>query len=170
MKVSILPVGEVEEDILQKLSERLSDGGLDVSLLPAEKIPQEAYHRRRKQYRAPAFLKLARKSDGEHVLAVTNVDLYAEPLNFVFGQAEMRGKAAVISLFRLRSRDKDLFLLRALKEILHELGHNRGLKHCPDRRCVMHFSNNLRDTDRKGPGLCLDCGERFQGGPFWSQP
>jgi archaemetzincin len=80
----------------------------------------------------------------------------------------MGGKAAVISLHRLRSPDRSLFSLRILKEALHELGHNRGLRHCSDDGCVMHFSNTLADTDRKGPGFCPDCDARLDGAALWS--
>ncbi len=88
---------------------------------------------------------------------MTDVDLYAERLNFVFGQAQIGGGTAVISLNRLSSEDRHLFLTRALKEALHELGHATGLGHCDDERCVMHFSNTLADTDLKGPGYCQAC-------------
>ncbi len=168
MQVSILPVGEVEEEILQELSEGLRGGGLRVTLLPSQKVPSKALNRRRKQYRGSAFLEMAGRYDGKHVLVVTDVDLYAEPLNFVFGQAEMGGRAAVISLHRLRSADRGLFLLRVMKEALHELGHNNDLSHCTDDRCVMRFSNTLEDTDRKGPGFCGECESRREGGPLWN--
>lgn len=167
MRVSILPVGEVEEEVLRELQHQLRTGGIEAVLLPAEPIPRGALHKRRRQYRAPAFLELARRSDGQYVLAVTDVDLFAEPLNFVFGQAEMGGRAAVISLSRLRSADRLIFHERVLKEALHELGHNAGLDHCPDEACVMHFSNTLADTDRKGPGFCRSCEAKLGGDPFW---
>lgn len=101
-------------------------------------------------------------------MVVTDVDLYAERLNFVFGQAEMGGGIAVISLNRLRSDDSRLFLMRALKEVLHELGHGTGLGHCDDTGCVMHFSNTLADTDRKGPGYCEACHSRTTTEVLWS--
>ena len=44
-----------------------------------------------------------------------------------------------------------------LKEAAHELGHALGLKHCKNRFCVMHFSNNLKDTDIKTSWFCNDC-------------
>ena len=48
----------------------------------------------------------------------------------------------------------------ALKEAVHELGHTLGLAHCPNAKCVMHFSNSLADTDRKGSVLCPVCQRR----------
>jgi predicted Zn-dependent protease len=95
------------------------------------------------------------------VLAVTEADLYADDLNFVFGIAQSGGRAAVISLCRLGlGADPPLRRDRALKEAVHELGHALGLVHCPDPKCVMHFSNSLADTDRKGSALCPVCQRR----------
>lgn len=147
----------MDSDFLRDLVIELRGGGLEVSPLQPANIPQRAFNRSRGQYRASSFLELAGRYDDEYVLVVTSVDLYAEPLNFVFGQAEMGGRSAVISLKRLRSADHGTFVQRALKEALHELGHAAGLGHCDSEECVMHFSNTLADTDRKGPGYCESC-------------
>jgi len=53
--------------------------------------------------------------------------------------------------------------VRAVKEAVHELGHTFGLDHCSDPRCVMHFSNMLADTDRKGREFCPSCRARLAG-------
>jgi archaemetzincin len=92
-----------------------------------------------------------------HVLGVTNVDLYASRLNFVLGEAEYPGNFAIISLHRLKSPNKKIFLKRVLTEAVHELGHTFGLPHCGNHLCVMHFSNSVVETDIKGPGFCSDC-------------
>ena len=95
------------------------------------------------------------------------MDIYASGLNFVFGEADPSSGVAVVSLWRLRQErhglpeDKNLFRQRALKEAVHELGHIFGLSHCPDLRCVMHFSNSLADTDRKEPNFCSKCQGRL---------
>jgi archaemetzincin len=92
------------------------------------------------------------------VLGVTDMDLYAGGLNFVFGMAETQGGAAVISVARLRlGANHARFQARTLKEAVHELGHTFGLPHCPRPQCVMHFSNSLADTDRKGADFCPEC-------------
>ena len=57
----------------------------------------------------------------------------------------------------LHAAGDSVWLPRALKEAVHELGHTLGLAHCPDAGCVMHFSNALVDTDRKGHRLCVVC-------------
>jgi archaemetzincin len=110
-----------------------------------------------------AVLAAARSPGEEVVLGVTGVDLTVPGLNFVFGLADPRSRAAVISLARLypefygQPRDPRRFKARAIKEAVHELGHLLGLGHCPDPACVMSFSNSLADTDRKGPGFCAPC-------------
>lgn len=97
------------------------------------------------------------------LLAVCNFDAYSNGLNFVFGQAHMKGKVAAIYLPRLRQefygleKNEQLFLHRVVKEAVHELGHAFGLGHCPINRCVMHFSNSISDTDVKAKDFCPDC-------------
>jgi archaemetzincin len=122
------------------------------------------------QYPGAPFLAAladARPPGDEVILGVTGVDLTAPGLNFVFGLADPRGRAAVISLARLypefygQPRDPRRFKARAVIEAVHELGHLLGLGHCPDPACVMAFSNSLADTDRKGPGFCQACREKL---------
>ncbi len=131
---------------------------------------EDTYDCDRRQYHAESLLaKLAGEHPGHgcRVLGVAGVDLYAAGLNFVFGQADIVLGIAVISLCRLRQEfyglpaDEQLFRSRALKEAVHELGHTFGLGHCPDRRCVMHFSNSLADTDWKSASFCTTCQPRL---------
>jgi archaemetzincin len=114
-----------------------------------------------------AALAAARPPGDEFILGVTGVDLTAPGLNFVFGLADPRSRAAVISLARLypefygQPRDPRRFKARAVTEAVHELGHLLGLGHCVDPACVMAFSNSLADTDRKGPGFCRACRKKL---------
>ena len=126
----------------------------------------QAYNRQREQYLVSELLNAlnaGEKGKDERVVGIADVDLYAPGLNFVFGQADILSGTAIISLCRLRQEyyglppDKDLFLTRATKEIIHELGHTFGLGHCPDSKCIMHFSNSLADTDWKEAHFCPKC-------------
>jgi archaemetzincin len=116
--------------------------GFDVELARRRALPQGAFDAKRGQFHADALLGLALSVRAERVLAVTDVDLYAGDLNFVFGIAQPNGEACVISLSRLYlDADEERFRGRALKEAMHELGHTFGLGHCADPGCVMWFSN-----------------------------
>lgn len=165
--LAILPFRGTARAALAALIEDLALLGFDAGLLPEADVPEDAYDRLRVQYRAEAFLGIATRvagAAGKRVLGVTDRDLYTENLNFVFGLAESPGRAAVISLARLRqSTDDARRRARAVKEAVHELGHTFGLGHCPDPRCVMHFSNTLADTDRKGREFCPSCRARLAG-------
>ncbi|MDI6709041.1 MAG: archaemetzincin family Zn-dependent metalloprotease [Candidatus Thermoplasmatota archaeon] len=157
-EVNILPIGELNEKVLSLLLEALP---FKAKKLPRAEIPSGAYNPRRGQYLALHFLELAHSFRGI-VLGVTNVDIYAEGLNFIFGQAELNGKAAVISTYRLENADKELFVLRMVKESVHELGHIFGLEHCSKELCVMKFSNCIEDTDRKGKWYCNECESKLK--------
>ena len=134
-----------------------------VTIAKQRPIPPEAFEPRRQQYRADDLLKVARNEPGDRVLVVTDHDLYADDLNFVFGLADSLGRCAVISLFRLRlGADEESLRRRAVKEAVHELGHTFGLSHCANPRCVMRFSNSLGDTDRKGSEWCELCKQELQ--------
>ncbi len=133
-------------------------------------LPVEGWNPGRRQHLSSSIIAVLhrRKPAGVPLLlGVIDRDLYLPPLNFVFGEADMGNGVAVISLARLseefygRPPDDRLCRRRAATEAVHEVGHTLGLGHCPDERCVMHFSNPLTDTDRKGPGFCLRCRERL---------
>jgi archaemetzincin len=162
--VLLLPVGRPLWEDLETLSHDLAAEGVVCTVGRSVPLPQSSYDRTRNQYLANAFLALAaralpRLADPRgRVLAVTEVDLYANGLNFVLGMAESPSRTAVISLYRLGlGADQETGRMRALKEAVHEVGHTLGLAHCPDAGCVMHFSNTLIDTDRKSHRLCAIC-------------
>jgi archaemetzincin len=158
LTLTLAPFGFVAGEDLNHLLSPLSRKRMSVIIATARPLPSESFGSRRRQYRADDFLMAAQMIAGDRVLAVTNCDLYAAKLNFVFGMAESSGRCAMISLFRLHvGVDTEEFHRRAVKEAVHELGHTFGLSHCSNSCCVMHFSNCLGDTDRKGAGWCVAC-------------
>lgn len=156
--VIVVPMDSPPAGAIVQLVVDLRREGVHATLAESVPLSGSAYDRARAQYRAERLLAAARELDGRRVLGVTARDLYAEGLDFVFGIADSPGRAAVISLFRLSiGADEATFRSRALKEAVHELGHTLGLSHCENRRCVMHFSSSLADTDSKTTRLCERC-------------
>ncbi len=170
--IYLIPIGEIEPDIMEYLSSALEEKfKVECSLGKPLEEPDYAYNRRRKQYLSSPILDELRKKKppkASYVLGVIDKDLFVPPLNFIFGEADMIDKVAIISLTRLRQEfygnpeDEALFKLRALKEAVHELGHTFGLRHCPNPTCVMHFSNSLADTDIKADDFCPDCRSKVE--------
>jgi archaemetzincin len=101
------------------------------------------------------------------VLGVTDLDLYIPVLTFVFGEAQLGGRAAVVSTARLVPSNRTvatggaLFVARLAKEAVHELGHAFGLVHCDVSDCVMGRSASLVDVDAKRGGFCEACWTRY---------
>lgn len=167
--ILIVPVGEVEtavlEDICSVVQETFNRNCQPASGLPK---PDYAFHRGRGQYAAQEILQRLRYDGAERVLGVVDLDLFVPWLNFVFGLADPPGRRALIAIPRLRQdfyglpANRELFLKRAVKEAVHELGHTYGLDHCQDRRCVMAFSNSLADTDYKRQVFCQGCLGKLQ--------
>jgi archaemetzincin len=163
--ITLVPIGEVESSALETLKQPLTRAfGQRTWVGDGIKLPRESWDQRRGQYLASMLLaELSPPGLGDRVLGVVDVDIFAPELNFVFGEADITGRKAIISLVRLRQefyglpKNENLFQERALKEAVHELGHTYGLKHCPNPACVMHFSNSLRDTDLKGWDFCSIC-------------
>lgn len=162
MEILIQSIGKVENELLITLPKPLKEiFGIKCNISKdVLEIPERTYNPSRDQYNSTEilyFMMNILKRDSNHVLGVTKVDLYTSRLNFVLGEAEYPGNFALISLNRLKSPNKELFLKRVLTEAVHELGHTFGLSHCGNHLCVMHFSNSVLETDIKGPGFCRDC-------------
>lgn len=165
MKITLKPLGDIADEIIERLKDRVgSIFHCPVEIKAGFSDLAQAYNPERKQYFSSKLLASLRKSEGEErVVGITDVDLYVPRLNFVFGEADMVSGTAIVSLCRLRQEyyglapDEALFLERATKEIVHELGHTFGLGHCPNNKCVMHFSNSLADTDLKEAHFCNKC-------------
>jgi len=142
-------------------------------LLHGRDRPADAFDPRRGQHsstRILGWLAAACPPRIGKLLAVTDVDLFIPILTFVYGEAQLGGRAAVVSTARLQDgrgpTRSPLFLSRLLKEAVHELGHTFSLLHCGQEGCVMSRSVNLTEVDAKGETLCDDCRACLkQGGP-----
>jgi len=164
IKIKIVPLGEVPKDILEKVREELKVPFHMVGeITQIEKLPKSAYNQFRNQYHSSMILDFLEKHYEGRVFSITKEDTYTEGLNFVFGQAKIKGRVAVVSVCRLdpkffhKPEDKELFERRVVKEAIHEVGHILGLTHCNNKGCVMTFSNTIGDVDKKTQNLCDMC-------------
>jgi archaemetzincin len=139
--------------------------GLPVRLTAAEG-PADTLDSRRGQHSSTRILRwLLEHPPGEagKLVGITDVDLFIPVLTFVFGEAQMGGRAAVVSVARLRETldrrpaPRELVEARLLKECLHELGHTFGMVHCATPSCVMSRSNGILDVDGKHAAFCRPC-------------
>jgi archaemetzincin len=171
-KIVVVPVGKVDGGIVTFLGQSIGKiFEKQISMGQPLDTPDYAYNGKRKQYFSSAILlklKEVERGMGDRILGVANLDLYVPSLNFVFGEADLEHRVAIISLYRLSqefyglSEDRDRFEERVLKEAAHDLGHIYGLGHCSNPLCVMHFSNSLLDTDIKKASFCPECEKRLQ--------
>ncbi|OGP52949.1 MAG: hypothetical protein A2Y65_05225 [Deltaproteobacteria bacterium RBG_13_52_11] len=163
--ITLVPFERVTHAVMEELKVRLLEVfAAEVGSVPPIVIPLWTYEPLRGQYNAHSLLQVLQEGKGhERILGIVDRDLFVPRLNFVFGVADPVGHRALIALPRLQQGfynlppDPSLFLLRTVKEAVHELGHTGGLEHCPDPRCVMYFSNSLADTDQKDYQFCPRC-------------
>ena len=139
-----------------------------VELLPKPLDPEFAFHGERQQYHSSEILARLQgfiTPNSWRILGVTAVDLYIPILTFVFGEAQMGGPCAVVSLHRLRQQfyglphDGTVLRDRLLKEAVHEVGHTINLTHCSDYSCAMAPSHAVEWIDIKDSLFCDTCRE-----------
>lgn len=128
--------------------------------------PRHALDARRGQHASGKILRWLLESGPSRgkVLGITDRDLFIPILTYVFGEAQLGGRAAVVSLARL-GEDVELFgpgllVERLAKEAVHEVGHTFGLVHCGTEGCVMGRSPAVREVDDKTAELCEECRAR----------
>lgn len=104
-----------------------------------------------------------RPEDALAYLAFTSTDLYPGPnWNFVFGEANLRDRVGVWSIYRFgnpaKSREEFKSCLRhTLKTASHETGHILTIQHCTAYECNMNGSNNLEEAERQPMHFCPVC-------------
>lgn len=165
-QIKIVPLGDVDHGLLEYLVLTLS-GSFGTPCRAQQSVCDlpAAYSSTRRQFYSTQLLTTLKETDanGSKVLGVTDVDLFIPIFTFVFGEAQVGGRAALMSTHRLRQEfyglpsNNELLYTRAEKEATHELGHAFGLPHCPSFDCVMHFSNSVEQVDLKTCEFCQLC-------------
>lgn len=108
-------------------------------------------------------LKPSLPKDAAALIALTSSDLWpGKNWNFVFGQASIRERVGVWSLYRNGDPKKSeesykLCLRRTIKTAIHETGHMFSMYHCTAYECCMCGSNHREESDRRPLYFCPEC-------------
>lgn len=140
--------------------------GLAIKVLPRVELPAAAWYAPRRRWRAEKlldFLALRLPADGDRILGLTAADISTTKGKVhdwgVLGLGGLGGPSGVISSFRCqkRSRGAEHARQRLAKVAVHEIGHTRGLDHCPNRGCLMQDAEGQVVTSDGEYDLCARC-------------
>jgi archaemetzincin len=174
LRLYVVPLGGVAEESIQLLVQSLAfiTGTDQVTILPRRPLPDESWNPTTAMYdaeRVLTSLRALRPHDGYRLVGVTDGDLYAADLRYLFGLASAHHDVAVLSAVRLeeefwdRAGDWDLYRWRFLKIVAHELGHTFGLPHCTRGvPCLMSAIHGIADADAVEPSYCDQCRRRIR--------
>lgn len=146
-------------------------------VLTEKKIPKAAFtNYKAPRYRADSLIKIQNRNFTDKidfVLGLTDKDIcitkYEEdgsikkPVNKytdfgIMGLAYRPGKSCVVSSFRLKHTDSKIYFSRLKKVAVHEFGHNLGLPHCANKKCVMIDAvESITTIDNANLDLCERC-------------
>jgi archaemetzincin len=176
-KIYLQPIGSftsVQQQILEYTAHYVEAFfGLETVLFPAlpdSIIPPEAKRNNefgdqqlQSLYIMDSVLVKRIPADGIVLMALTAKDLYpGKQWNYVFGQADLKKRVGVSSLYRLcdwplNNNNYPLCLRRLMKTASHEIGHMFSVRHCIQAECLMNGSNHLAESDERPTHLCADC-------------
>ena len=167
-RILLVPFGDLDRGFLRDLGRGLARVlPSPIALASGLPAPEDTYDGARGQYHSTRILEklleIPVNPPDERLIGILDRDLFIPILTFVFGEAQLEGRAAVFSTKRLDPRfyglpdDPEALLERSVKEALHELGHTFGLYHCRRPDCVMRASTNAQDVDVKPAAFCRTC-------------
>lgn len=177
-KIGLLPYNKIEKykiDTIKSTLEKFYN--LEVVVLPEMEAPKMAYTNvKSARFRADSLIKFQKKMledfNVTHLLGLSNFDISTtkkkEPFTKyqdwgVMGLAYCPGNSCIVSTFRLQNKNKKVFLDRYKKVVIHEMGHNFGLPHCPDKKCVMTDAvESVATIDNAAMKICKKCTKKIK--------
>jgi len=151
--------------------------GFKVSINPHLQLAEKfENHEKGKRYSAPMLLDYLNKLKPDSAALITGItggDIYTTKKDRsgkikkpeykykiwgIFGLATCPGSSSVISTKRIKHPDRSKYEDRVIKIILHEIGHNLGLKHCTNKKCLMTDAvETINTIDNASSSLCKKC-------------
>lgn len=169
--IEIVPLGRVDGVAVSVVAANLQAiGGLLADVVPPWPEPGYAIIPARRQYNAiPILQALEATAPATGLrLGLMAGDLCLPIFSYVLGEAQVNGRAAVVSLYRLgesgdkKPVDSSLLYERVAKVALHEVAHILGLHHCREPHCLMRFSLGVEHIDELSLAFCPECKDRLR--------
>ncbi|MCO6173584.1 matrixin family metalloprotease [Flavobacterium sp. NRK F10] len=151
--------------------------GVNVHINENQELYKEAFVLiKSPRYRADSIIRFQKKDlkdSIQYVLGLTNKDISTTKRDKdgnikkpvykyedwgIMGLAYCPGNSCIISTFRIQSPNERIYFNRFKKIIVHEFGHNLGLPHCNDKKCVMTDAvESIKTIDNADLALCEKC-------------
>lgn len=181
--IGIIPYKGINPEKVIILQKTIEDYyGVDVKVLNSQSLPQNSFiNIKTPRYRADSLISIQERNipDGiDYILGLTEKDISTtkrekdgkikKPASRysdfgIMGLAYRPGNSCIVSDFRLKHKNREVHFGRFKKVVIHELGHNFGLPHCPDKKCVMTDAvESVKTIDRAKPDLCAVCKKKLE--------
>ena len=145
-----------------------------VTLLKTINIPANFFNASVNQYAADSILLLLSKQINDslvEVVGITHQPIFTikkmgtQPYydQNLFGFGYQPGNVCVVSDLKFSTANTFFFNRRMRNVILHEIGHNLGLPHCADDKCIMSKNNgDIMTLDNCGNDYCNACRKKLR--------
>ncbi len=159
--IRILPLGKVKESYIKETYNNIKKISAHAELLPAIELPTMAFYAPRNRYRADSLIRwMSRQAKANEIyIGITMQDISTTKGEYadygVMGLGYCPGKACVVSSYRLKNK------ANFYKLVIHELGHNMGLQHCPVFTCYMRDAQGGDPTGEE-KAFCKKCAAYLQ--------
>lgn len=157
--LQLQPFKDIKIDEVKNIAKQIERIYPNVEVLKEIDFPKNSYYQPRNRYRADSIIKFlsSQTKDSFIKVGLTTKDISATKGSVedfgIMGLGYRPGKACVASSFRLNpSKRKEQFY----KIIIHEIGHTKGLKHCPEKTCFMRDAEGGNPTDEE-TDFCDNC-------------
>ncbi|MEL1244562.1 zinc-dependent metalloprotease family protein [Flavobacterium sp. DGU11] len=181
--VGIIPYKGISHEKVAMVQKSIKEYyGIETKLLPEKELPKTAFvNIKSPRYRADSLIAIQQRiipDSIDYILGLTESDISVTKHDAngkiktpewkyndfgIMGLAYCPGKSCIVSGFRLKHKDKEVHFGRFKKVVIHELGHNFGLPHCPNKKCVMTDAvEKIATIDNARPELCSNCKSRIR--------
>jgi len=175
--IGLQPLGQYDQEQLQFIKKELQQFyNAPIVILDKKEIPASFLNTSKgERYSADSIIKwLAHTAPDSvyKVVGITHKDIFTtkwenghikKPENAyavwgIFGLGYLPGRSCVVSDHRLQTSDISKFHHRLRTVVIHELGHNLGLSHCPSDSCIMNDANeSIKTVDKSADDYCKKC-------------